>query len=122
MRRHFVPDSVIEFDELLGKACSICEGDDLDSEQRMAAWFQILRYLQTFMVESYSRVSEALANAQKIYTELSLANLKEEDKPLYVKRMKDFIMERINYILRYPGLDIPLKLIVERLNLTFEQI
>ena len=32
MRRHFVPDSVIEFDELLGKACSICEGDDLDSE------------------------------------------------------------------------------------------
>jgi len=27
--------------------------------------------------------------------------------------MKDFIMDRINYILRYPGLDIPLKMIVE---------
>jgi len=31
-------------------------------------------------------------------------------------------MQRINYILRYPGLDIPLKTIVEQLNLTFEQI
>lgn len=31
-------------------------------------------------------------------------------------------MDRINYILRFPGLDIPLQKIVEQLNLTFEQI
>lgn len=31
-------------------------------------------------------------------------------------------MDRINYILRYPGLDIPLKILVNELNLTFEQI
>ena len=29
-------------------------------------------------------------------------------------------MDHINYILRYPGLDIPLKILVNELNLTFE--
>jgi hypothetical protein len=48
--------------------------------------------------------------------------LKENDKTKYVIQLKDFIMDRINYILRYPGLDIPLKVLVNELNLTFEQI
>lgn len=67
MRKPFVPDSIIEFDAILGKACSICQKDDLDSEQRMKAWFKILRYLQNFMVESYNKVAEALAAAKKVY-------------------------------------------------------
>ena len=121
-RNYFVPDSIIEFDAVLGKACSICQLDDLDSEQRMGAWFKILRYLQNFMVESFNKVSEGIIIAKKEYKDLSLAGIKEEDKPLYIKRLKDFIMDRINYILRFPGLDIPLKMIVEQLNLTFEQI
>lgn len=117
-----MPDSIIEFDAVLGKACSICQLDDLDSDQRMGAWFKILRYLQNFMVESFNKVSEGLTTAKKEHKDLSLAGIKEEDKPLYIKRLKDFIMDRINYILRFPGLDIPLKMIVEQLNLTFEQI
>ena len=72
------------------------------------------------MVESHNKVSEGLLVAKKVYQDLSLANLKEVDKPLYIKRLKDFVMERINYILKNPGLDIPLKSIVEQLNLTFE--
>lgn len=39
--------------------------------------------------------------------------LKEADKTKYIMQLKDFIMDRINYILRYPGLDIPLKVLVE---------
>ena len=99
---------------MLGKACNICQLDDLDSEQRMGAWFKILRYLQNFMVESFNKVSEGLINAKKEHKEnLGLTGIKEDDKPLYIKRLKDFIMDRINYILRFPGLDIPLKMIVE---------
>ena len=75
------------------------------------------------MVESYNKVSDSIEAIKKSHhNQLSMTGLKEEDKPLYVKRLKDFIMNRINYILRYPGLDIPLKMIVEQLNLTFEQI
>ena len=88
----------------------------------MNAWFKILRYLQDFMVESYNKVSESLERVRKEHRDLSVAGLKEEDKPLYIKRLKDFITNRINYILSFPGLDIPLKMIVEQLNLTFEQI
>ena len=44
-RNYFIPDSFIEFDAVLGKACLICQKDDLDSDQRMKAWFMILRYL-----------------------------------------------------------------------------
>ena len=122
-KRYFVPDSITDFDQVLGQACSICQLDDLDSEQRMNAWFKILRYLQDFMVESYNKVSESLDRVKKEHRgDLSVAGLKEEDKPLYIKRLKDFITNRINYILSFPGLDIPLKMIVEQLNLTFEQI
>ena len=88
----------------------------------MNAWFKILRYLQDFMVESYNKVSESLERVRKEHRDLSVAGLKEDDKPLYIKRLKDFITNRINYILSFPGLDIPLKMIVEQLNLTFEQI
>jgi len=71
------------------------------------------------MIESYNKVTEAFNTAKK---EFSVAGIFEEQKTQFVKRLKDFIMDRINYILRYPGLDIPLKMIVEQLNLTFEQI
>lgn len=74
------------------------------------------------MVESFNKVNEGLANAKKEHKVLSLAGLNEDDKPAYISRLKDFIMDRINYILKYPGLDIPLKMIVEQLNLTFEQL
>jgi len=81
VRKSFVPDSIVEFDALLGKACAICQKDDLDSEQRMKAWFKILRYLQNFMIESYNKVSEGLSTAKKVYqNNLSMANLKEDDK------------------------------------------
>lgn len=121
-RTAFVPDSIIEFDAVLGKACRICQVNDLDHEQRMKAWFQILRYLQNFMIDSHSKVSQGLETAKKVYEDLSMANLHEDNKENYIKDLKDFVMTRINYILRYPGLDIPLKMIVEQLNLTFEQI
>ena len=88
----------------------------------MKAWFMILRYLQNYMVESFNKVSEGIVTAKKEHKDLSIIGIKEDDKPMYIKRMKDFIMDRINYILRFPGLDIPLKMIVEQLNLTFEQI
>ena len=66
------------------------------------------------MVESFNKVSEGLVIAKKEHKDnLGLAGIKEDDKPIYIKRLKDFIMDRINYILRYPGLDIPLKMIVE---------
>jgi len=81
-----------------------------------------LRYLQNFMIESFNKVLEGLNTAKKEYRNLQLVNLSENDKDMYIMRLKDFVMERINYILRYPGLDIPLKMIVEQLNLTFEQI
>lgn len=84
----------------------------------MDAWFQILRYLQTYMVESFNKVTAALKASKKAHVDV----LKEDDKTKYIMQLKDFIMDRINYILRYPGLDIPLKVLVEQLNLTFEQI
>ena len=31
-RTIFVPDSFVEFDSVLGKACSICQKNDLDGE------------------------------------------------------------------------------------------
>ena len=92
----------------------------MDSEQRMGAWFKILRYLQNFMVESFNKVSDGLVTAKKEHKDLLLAGIKEEDKPIYIKRLKDFVMDRINYILRFPYLDIPLKMIVEKLDLTLE--
>lgn len=74
----FIPDSIIEFDAILGKACSICQTNDLDGEQRMKAWFQILRYLQNFMVESHTKVVNGLATARSEYKSLEHANLSEE--------------------------------------------
>lgn len=38
-QKRFIPDSIIIFDQILGKACSICNLDDLDSDQRMKGWF-----------------------------------------------------------------------------------
>ena len=73
------------------------------------------------MVESYNKVHEGLAAARKEHSDLALG-LKDEDKSVYITKLKDFVMNRINHILKYPGLDIPLKMIVEQLNLTFEQI
>ena len=78
--------------------------------------------MQNFMIDSHSKVSQGLETAKKVYEDLSMANLHEDSKEHYIKDLKDFVMVRINYILRYPGLDIPLKMIVEQLNLTFEQI
>ena len=119
--RRFIPDSIIEFDDILGKACNICQVNDLDREQRMRAWFQILRYLQDFMVGSSQKVSESLATAKKEFRNLDLVNLRENESQAYTDKLKEFIMERINYILHFPGLEIPLKMILEQLKLNFEQ-
>ena len=118
----FVPDSIQDFDEILGKACNICQVNDLDEEQRMKAWFQILHYLQDFISESSLKVTDSLTNAKKEFRDLDLVNLREDDKMTYTIRLKDFVSERINYILRFPGLDISTKMIVKQLNLSFDQL
>ncbi len=64
-----MPDSFDEFDSVLGKACAICQKNDLDGEQRVKAWFLILRYLQNFMIDSHNKVTEGLNTAKKVYND-----------------------------------------------------
>lgn len=77
-----VPETFVDFDSILGQACKICKRDDLDCDQRMGAWFKILRYLQNFMVESFSKVSDAFKQEHK---NPKLVVIKEEEqKPYYI--------------------------------------
>lgn len=56
------------------------------------------------------KTNDAINNANLIVGSNSeYANLNESKKKKYIKKIEDFIMNRIDYILRFPRLDIPLK-------------
>ena len=60
------------------------------------------------------KTNDAINNANLIVGSNSeYANLNESKKKNYIKKIEDFIMNRIDYILRFPRLDIPLKFIME---------
>ena len=44
---------------------------------------------------------------------LRFSPIKEDNKAYFVKKLETFINVRINYILQFPGLAIPLKQLVE---------
>ena len=48
------------------------------------------------------------------------ASINDGNKQLYIDKLKKFIERRINYILEFPFLHIPLKSIVRALSLSLE--
>ena len=122
------------FDQILGKAGALCLRDDVErcmppnSERKISAkdsqegWFLILAYLQDYWIEASTKCTEALKSAASQVGNTKYSALNENNKREYVDRLKQFIIARINYILKFPGLDISLEQIISRLELTFEQI
>lgn len=53
---------------------------------------------------------------------LKYAPIKEGNKQEFVEKLQDFIKVRIDYILKFPGLTIPLKQLVEQFQMSNGQI
>ena len=119
----FEPKQIKDFDFFLSKACEICILDDLDNEQRTKGWFKILSFLTQFKSEAMKKAAEAIRQSEiSVGGNSNFSNLHESRKAEYIKKIQDFLIDRIDYILRFPRLDIPLKNIMEQLSLTFSQI
>jgi hypothetical protein len=109
------------FDDNLEKACKIAEkkengynvtGDD--------GWFSILDFLQNFSVMAHIKVNEVLQRNDKKKSLFDRAAT--ISKETHVERLKDFVSQRINYILKKQTLEISLKIIMDRLELKFTQV
>lgn len=48
------------------------------------------------------------------------SSITTENKPDFIVKLQNFIDVRIDYILRFPSLPIPLKIVVEKLNLSLD--
>lgn len=74
----------------------------------------ILEYLQNFITDSDRKVMEVNKKESRIETE-------RQKVPTYTKieRLKNFVMQRISYILQLEGLNINLKVIMDRLRLEY---
>ena len=72
------------------------------------------------MIEANIKCSEALKSVASQVGNLKYSTITERNKQEYIERLKQFIIARINYILKFPGLDISLEKIISRLNLTFD--
>lgn len=94
----------------------------MEFDKRQTGWFIILDYLQNYMIDASIKCYEAMKSASSNVGGTKYSAITEQNKAEFTDKLKTFITVRINYILRFPGLSIPLELIVKRLNLTFEQI
>lgn len=74
------------------------------------------------MIDAHKKCSDAVKNTVSQVGNTKYASINDANKQEYVELLKQFIVARINYILRFPGLDISLEQIIQRLNLTFDQI
>ena len=72
------------------------------------------------MIEANLKCTEALKSAASQVGNTKYSSITEKNKQEYIERLKQFIIARINYILKFPGLDISLEKIISRLNLTFD--
>ena len=50
------------------------------------------------------------------------APITDENKQEFVERLQNFIQVRVDYILRFPGLSVPLKQLVEQFQMSNKQI
>lgn len=60
-----------------------------------------------------AKCDEAILTARGTLGSLRFSPIKEDNKAYFVKKLETFINVRIDYILQFPGLAIPLKQLVE---------
>ena len=61
------------------------------------------------MIAANIKCTEALKSAQKEVGNTKYSSITKDNKQEYVDRLKQFIINRMNYILKFPGLDISLE-------------
>ena len=120
------PPAIAEFDEYVQKACDIVTDDKLDQERRRKCWFKVLKFLMGFKKDARKKVDQAISKANNLVCkqEYSLLRTDKNNKTVleYTRKLEKFVSSRINHILLYERLDIPLKDLMEQLNLSFKQI
>jgi hypothetical protein len=99
-----------KFDTTLEKASRIAskvteEGKSVYGED---AWFLILEFLHKY------KSSQQLTQQVRYYSQAE-----QDDR---AKRLKDFIMQRVRYVLQREGMDLSFRRVADRLQLEFEQI
>ena len=113
---------IAKFDNIISKSCQICLLDELDIDERHKGWFQIIRFLQAYKNMAAEKVKEALDSVKQEIGSMKFSALKTENLNEFVTVLKLFVQKRIDYILRFPSLNINLKTLFEQLNLTQKQL
>ena len=111
---------IASFDTIIGKACQICMLDELDIEERQKGWFLVLRYLQKFKSQAETKCNDAIITAVQLLGSEKYCSINQQNKTTFIGMLTTFIDVRIDYILRFPSLPIPLKILVEQLNLSVD--
>ena len=82
----------------------------------------MLRYLQWYKTKADEKCEEAILQARAVLGDEKFAGINSTNKTEFVEKLCSFIDVRINYILNFPNLRIPLKQLVESLHMTNDQI
>ena len=82
----------------------------------------MLRFLQNFRGQADNKCDMAIQQAILIVGNVKYSAINDTNKQMFVGKLEKFIIVRVGYILKFPGLAIPLKQLVEQFQMTVEQI
>ena len=101
---------IARFDSIVGKACRVCMKDELDIDDRQQCWFDVVGFLQRFKNNASEKVEEALNSVMKELGSMRYSSIKSDrnSKDQIIEKLRQFIQNRLNYILCFPGLNIPI--------------